>query len=179
MLNCGEWSHQVAISQMLQQKCFDSLLSSDALTLSFLFSREKEDISGDSVTIQTLNPAMNILKLSLTANKLSLQFLPLPFTSGLPPLSRSSSIPHCSLGKRSLRKIIKFLFIPYSFSAPVGICLPVWLMCCNESALCHTHAYHPINQWEEMLSMVSANKHSEGSLHQRTTVACYFPYRLL
>lgn len=122
---------------------------------------------------------MNILNLSLTANKLSLQFSPLPFSSGLSPLSCSSSIPHCSLGKRSFRKIIKFLFIPYSFSAPVGICLPVWLMCCNESALCHTHTYRPINQGEEMLSMVSTNKHSEGSVHQCTTVACYFLYRLL
>lgn len=122
---------------------------------------------------------MNILSLSLTANKLSFLFPTLPFFSGLPPLSPSSSIFHCSPRKRSFRKIIKFLFIPYSFSAPVGICLPVWLMCCNESALCHTHTYSPINQGEEMLSMVSTNKHLEGSVHQYTTVACYFPYRLL
>lgn len=165
---------------MLHQECSDSLVS-DALTLSFLFSSGKENkkIGRDSATIQTLNPTMNILNISLTANKLSLQFLPLPFSPGLSPLSCSSSIPHCSLGKRSLRKIVKFLFIPYSFSASVGICLPVWLMCCNESALCHTHTYRPINQWDEMLSMVSTNKHSEGWIHQCTTVACYFPYRLL
>lgn len=147
MINCSEWSSQVAISEMLHQECSDSLVS-DALTLSFSFNSGKENkkISRDSATIQTLNPTMNILNLSLTANKLSLQFLPLSFSSGLPLLSCSSSILHCSLGKRSLRKIIKFLFISYSFSAPVGICLPVWLMCCNESALCHTHTYRPINQ---------------------------------
>lgn len=140
MINCSEWSSQIAVSEMLHQECSDSLVS-DALTLSFSFSigKENKKISRDSAAIQTLNPTMNILNLSLAANELSLQFLPLPFTSGLPSLFCSSSTPHSSLGKRSLRKIIKFLFIPYSFSAPVGICLPVWLMCCNESALCHTH----------------------------------------
>jgi len=52
MLNCSEWSSQVAISELLHQECSDNLVS-DALTLSFSFSSRKENkkISRDSATI--------------------------------------------------------------------------------------------------------------------------------
>lgn len=66
---------------------------------------------------------MNILSIFLTANKLSFQFLPLPFFSGLPPLFCSSSIPQRSLEKRSWKKKKSFYLSLTEF-------LPLWAFVC-------------------------------------------------
>lgn len=117
-MHFSKWSSQVSdISDMLHQECSDNLVS-DALNLFFLVSSgtKNKNINRDSNS----ESKMNILNLSLTANKLSFQFSPLPFSSGLSPLSCSSSMPHCSLGKKKFQKNNKVFIYSLQLFCPCG-----------------------------------------------------------